>query len=93
MNENPTYDRQCNRGGETAGKKLSGGCRIETGSNQGDHIQGNEQNDADQRGNLLRGLFFHGKPPCKRMKSNLCKLRLTYYDYIRKKVFVHYLKL
>ena len=62
MDKDPAYDRQGYREAETAGKKPSGGCRIKAGGNQGNHIQGNEQNDADKRGDLLRGLFFHRIP-------------------------------
>ncbi len=63
MDKDPAQDRQGDREAETAGEEPSGRCRVQTCGNESYHIQGNEQNDAGQCGDLLRGLFFHEDSP------------------------------
>lgn len=56
----PEDNRQSDGGDQAGGKETAGIGSAQTCHKEGDQVQGNKQNDTDQCGDLLWGLFFHG---------------------------------
>lgn len=58
MKQNPEQDWQGNRCGKAGGEEMPAVRHIQNSCNKSNQIQGHEQNDACQCGNLFRGHSF-----------------------------------